>query len=42
MRSGRWNEALKEYEKAVQWLPPDDPKREMASSRVEQLKKAIH
>ena len=36
---GRWTEALKEYEKAVQWLPPDDPKREMAQSRVEQLKK---
>jgi hypothetical protein len=39
--SGRWTEALKEYEKAVQWLPPDDPKREMAQSRAEQLKKAI-
>jgi FHA domain len=39
--SGRWTDALKEYEKAVQWLPPGDPKREMAQSRVEQLKKAV-
>lgn len=39
--AGRWSDALKEYEKAVQWLPPDDPKREMSQSRVEQLKKAI-
>jgi pSer/pThr/pTyr-binding forkhead associated (FHA) protein len=38
--SGRWSEALREYEKAVQWLPPGDRKREMAQSRVEQLKKA--
>ena len=26
-KSGRWADALKEYEKAVQWLPPDDPNR---------------
>jgi hypothetical protein len=25
----------------LQWLPPDDPKREMSQSRVEQLKKVI-
>ncbi len=38
---GRWTEALKEYEKAVQWLPRDDPKWELAQSRVEQLKRGI-
>ena len=31
--AGRWTDALKEYEKAVQWLPPHDPKREMSQSR---------
>jgi tetratricopeptide (TPR) repeat protein len=39
--AGKWTDALKEYEKAVQWLPPEDSRREMAQSRVEQLKKAI-
>jgi hypothetical protein len=38
--SSRWGDALKEYERAVQWLPPDDARREMAVSRVEQLKKS--
>jgi hypothetical protein len=39
--SGRWADALKEYEKAVQWLPNDDPRWEMAQSRVEQLKRVV-
>ena len=30
---------VREYEKAVQWLPPDDPNRQIARSRIEQLKK---
>jgi len=36
---GRNAEALKEYEKAVQWLPIDDPNRQAARARVEQLKR---
>lgn len=36
---GRNAEALKEYEKAVQWLPTDDPTRQAARARVEQLKR---
>ncbi|MGQ0732456.1 MAG: FHA domain-containing protein [Acidobacteriota bacterium] len=36
---GQWTEALKEYEKAVQWLPPDDPRRGLAQSRIDQLRK---
>jgi FHA domain len=39
--SGRWADALKEFEKAVQWLPSDDPRWELAHNRVEQLKKSI-
>jgi hypothetical protein len=39
--TGRWADALKEYEKAVQWLPNDDPRWEMAQSRVEQLKRSL-
>lgn len=38
--SGRWVDALKEYEKAVQWLPSTDPRWEMAQSRVELIKKS--
>jgi tetratricopeptide (TPR) repeat protein len=38
--SGRWADALKEYEKAVQWLPSTDPRWEMAQSRVELIKKS--
>jgi hypothetical protein len=38
--TGRWGEALKEYEKAVQWLPSSDPRWEMAQSRVELLKRS--
>ena len=38
--SGRWADALKEYEKAVQWLPSSDPRWEMAQSRVELIKKS--
>jgi len=37
--SGRSAEAVKEYEKAFQWLPQDDPNREVARSRVDQLKR---
>ena len=36
---GRAAEALKEYEKAVQWLPHDDPNRQSARARIEQLRK---
>src|SRR6185436_9358556 len=37
--SGRTVEAVKEYEKAFQWLSSDDPNREIARSRVDQLKR---
>lgn len=37
--SGRSAEAVKEYEKAFQWLPQNDPNREVARSRVDQLKR---
>jgi tetratricopeptide (TPR) repeat protein len=37
--AGRADEALREYEKAVQWLPADDPSRRIARARVEALKK---
>jgi hypothetical protein len=30
---------VKEYEKAVQWLPADDPNRQAARARLEQLKR---
>jgi pSer/pThr/pTyr-binding forkhead associated (FHA) protein len=36
---GRPQEALKEYEKALQWLASDDPNRQVARTRIEQLKK---
>lgn len=36
---GRAAEALKEYQKAVQWLPLDDANRQIAAARVEQLRK---
>jgi hypothetical protein len=36
---GRLQEALKEYEKALQWLPNDDPNRQVARARAEHLKK---
>lgn len=36
---GRTAEAVKEYEKAVQWLPADDPNRQIARARVDQLKR---
>jgi tetratricopeptide (TPR) repeat protein len=38
---GHAAEALKEFEKAVQWLPPDDPNRAVAQTRVDQLKRSI-
>lgn len=37
--NGRLTEALREYEKAVQWLPADDPNRQIARSRVDQLRR---
>ena len=37
--TGRTAEAVKEYEKAVQWLPTDDPNRQAARARLEQLKR---
>jgi hypothetical protein len=36
---GRTAEAMKEYEKAVQWLPADDANRLAARARLEQLKR---
>jgi len=36
---GRTAEAVKEYQKAFQWLPQDDPNREIARTRVDQLKR---
>lgn len=38
---GRPLDALKEYEKAAQWLPAEDPNREVARTRAEQLKAGI-
>jgi tetratricopeptide (TPR) repeat protein len=37
--NGRTTEAVKEYEKAFQWLPADDPNREIARTRIDQLKR---
>lgn len=37
-KSGQVHDALKEYEKALQWLPADDPNRRIAASRVEQIR----
>jgi hypothetical protein len=37
-RQGRPALALQEYEKAVQWLPADDPGREAVRTRIEQLR----
>ena len=39
--AGRRDEALKAYDKAIQWLPSDDPNRQAARTRVEQLKRTI-
>jgi len=39
--AGRREEALKAYDKAIQWLPSDDPNRQAARTRVEQLKRTI-
>jgi hypothetical protein len=36
---GRPQDAVKEYEKAVQWLAPDDPNRHLAQQRIDQLKR---
>jgi hypothetical protein len=35
---GRFAEALSEYEKAVQWLPGDDPQHDAAKTRADQLR----
>jgi tetratricopeptide (TPR) repeat protein len=35
---GRFAEALSEYEKAAQWLSPDDPNQQIAKGRADQLK----
>jgi Inner membrane component of T3SS, cytoplasmic domain len=35
---GRFAEALSEYEKAAQWLSPEDPNQQIAKGRAEQLK----
>jgi tetratricopeptide (TPR) repeat protein len=37
--SGRVQEAVKEYEKAIQWLPSSDPNRYTAQTKVEQLRR---
>jgi tetratricopeptide (TPR) repeat protein len=37
-RVGRPAAALQEYDKALQWLPNDDPNREVARARAEQLR----
>ena len=33
--------AIKEYDKAAQWLPPDDPNREIARGRAERLRSGV-
>lgn len=38
--AGRVQDALREYEKAVQWLPAGDPDRQAARTRIEHLKKS--
>ena len=35
---GQSIEALKEYDKAAQWLPPDDPNRALARQRADVLR----
>ena len=35
---GQSVEALKEYDKAAQWLPPDDPNRALARQRADVLR----
>ena len=37
-KQGRAAAALQEYEKAMQWLPGDDPAREAVRARIEQLR----
>jgi tetratricopeptide (TPR) repeat protein len=38
---GLASEALKEYDKAVQWLPADDPNRAIARGRADELRRAV-
>jgi tetratricopeptide (TPR) repeat protein len=40
-RLGRQAAALQEYDKAVQWLPDDDPNRETARARAEHLRPLV-
>jgi tetratricopeptide (TPR) repeat protein len=35
----RPREALKEYQKAIQWLAPDDPNRRLAQTRIDKLRR---
>jgi tetratricopeptide (TPR) repeat protein len=35
---GRFSDALPEYEKAAQWLSPEDPNQQIARGRAEQLR----
>jgi tetratricopeptide (TPR) repeat protein len=37
--NGRPQDAIKEYEKAIQWLAADDPNRHAAQARVDKLKR---
>jgi tetratricopeptide (TPR) repeat protein len=37
--NGRPQEALKEYQKAIQWLAADDPNRHIAQTRVDKLRR---
>ncbi|CAN5744332.1 hypothetical protein BH18ACI5_BH18ACI5_21440 [soil metagenome] len=37
--NGRPQEALKEYQKAIQWLAADDPNRHLAQTRVDKLRR---
>ena len=38
---GRTTDAVKDYEKAAEWLPPDDPNRKVAHDRADQLKPGV-
>jgi hypothetical protein len=38
---GQSSAALKEYDKAVQWLPEDDPNRAGAVSRADHLRAGV-
>jgi predicted component of type VI protein secretion system len=40
-RKGNVTEAIKEYDRAIQWLPQGDRRREMATTRLAQLKEGV-